>query len=35
MKKRIAKIAVVAYMVYSVTADIILIGGIIYLIIQH
>jgi len=32
MKKKIAKIAVVAYMVYSVTADIVLIGGVLWLI---
>lgn len=32
MKKKIAKIAVVAYMIYSVTADIVLIGGVLWLI---
>ena len=32
MKKKIAKIAVVAYMVYSVTADIVLMGGVLWLI---
>ena len=30
MKKKIAKIAVVAYMIYSVTADIVLIGGVLW-----
>ncbi len=33
MKQKLAKFALTAYMVYSITADIILIGGIIYLII--
>jgi hypothetical protein len=33
MKQKIVKFALLAYMVYSITADIILIGGIIYLII--
>ena len=32
MKKKIAKIAAVACMVYSVTADIVLIGGVLWLI---
>lgn len=33
MRQKLAKFALAAYMVYSITADIILIGGIIYLII--
>ena len=32
MKQKLAKFALAAYMVYSITADIILIGGILWLI---